>query len=214
MQLASFFVDHVCENEKKQDRVFTASIFEALMYRIRLQVPQGKQVVICTDNSRNYNNNVLPIYVPWICDAYNFELTTLLHPDECCGKSCVDCHFAVSFRLLKRYVMESKFDVLTPEDIVDALRYEGGIRNTLVDYVRVIRKFKTILEYECSEKVNLVGNLVSTCDIQYERIEEGKYMMKCFKYSGAHYRVFSINNHESIVILNYAEQTSVERETY
>lgn len=37
--LASFFVDHIAENDKKQDRVFTASIVEALVYRIHRQLP-------------------------------------------------------------------------------------------------------------------------------------------------------------------------------
>lgn len=101
--MASFFVDHVCENDKKQDLVFTASIFETLLYRIRKELPEAAEIAFCTDNARNYNNNGLPILVPRLCHAYGFQLTTLLHPDACCGKSCADCHFAILFRLLKRY---------------------------------------------------------------------------------------------------------------
>lgn len=94
-KLTSFFVDQVCENDKKQDRIFTMSIFEALLYRIRTELPEAVEIGFCTDNARNYNNNVLQFYLPWVCEAYDFQLKTILHPDACCGKSCVDCHFAV-----------------------------------------------------------------------------------------------------------------------
>lgn len=80
-KLTSFFVDHVSENYKKQDRTFTASIFEALLYRIRKLFPEAVEIVFCTDNAKNYNKNVLPIFLPFICDAYGFQLTNFLHPD-------------------------------------------------------------------------------------------------------------------------------------
>lgn len=212
--LTSFFVDHVCENDKKQDRIFTISIFEAVLYRIRKEIPEATEIVFCTDNARNYNNNVLPVYLPWVCEQYGFHLHSILHPDACCGKSCVDCHFAVSFRLLKRYILETKFDVLTPEDIVDALRYEGGIRNTFVDYIRVNRKFKTIVWYETAEKLKLIANMESPAEIRYEKSDHGEFFVKCFKYSHAFYRVFCIKEHESIEVVNKPGHAAVDKESY
>lgn len=68
--LDMFFVDHIAENDKKQDMVFVASIAEALMFRIRKELPEADETAVCTDNARCYKNNFIPVILPDICEAF------------------------------------------------------------------------------------------------------------------------------------------------
>lgn len=116
------------------------------MYRVRKELPQVEEIAVCFDNARCYNNNFIPVILPAIWEAFNIHLQLFLHPDACCGKSCVDAHFAVSFRLLKRYITENRFDVLTREYIVDAITYDGWVMNTFVDYIKVNHNHDTLMK--------------------------------------------------------------------
>lgn len=108
-------------------------------------------------------------------------LKSYLHPDACCGKSCVDGHFAVLWRLLKRYIEETESDVVTTEDIMDALTYDGGIKNTVVDYLKVNRNHERFLNMALAEQFRIVERLGSPAEIKYERIRNGKYTLSSYK---------------------------------
>lgn len=173
-QLSMFSVDHIPGNDKKQDRMLTASIIDALCFRIRREIGIAREVVFCSDNARNYNNNMIPVLLPEICRSYGLELKVYIHPEACCGKSCVDAHFAVYFRHLKRYISEKKFDVLTPDYIVDTLVYDGGVLNTYVDYIETNRKHECLLDYEIADECDLCDVLDSPSEIRYRTIAEGQ----------------------------------------
>lgn len=164
--------------------MFTASIIEALCDRIKKEFPEAREIDFCSDNARYYNNNVLPVILPSICEAFSMKLDLYLHPDACCGKSCVvDAHFAVSFRHLKRYITETRFDVLTPEDIVDGLTYDHGVKNTYVDYIKVNRNHDKLMEYEYSNSCGLQCVLRSPAEMQYEYVSRNQYKVKAYQYS-------------------------------
>lgn len=78
-----FFVDHISENDKKQDRIFTASIIDGLLFRIKTELPGVREISFCTDNARNYNKNVIPVLLPMICNSHGMKLTVYIHPDAC-----------------------------------------------------------------------------------------------------------------------------------
>lgn len=173
-----------------------------------------EEISICSDNAKNYNNNIIPIILPAMCDAIGLRLTTFIHPDACCGKSCVDAYFAISFRHLKRYICETKFDVLTPEDIFDALTYEGGITNTFIDYIRVNRQHRNLIEYELADAEKLNCALESPYEVAYEKNSDGSFMMKSYKYSNCHYRLFKINSYECAQVVGDSNHRKEDKETY
>lgn len=156
-RLSMFFVARIAEKDKKQDRIFVASISDALLFRIKKELLEVVEISICTGNAKTYNNNVLPVMLKFICRAYDRGTSVYVHPDVCCGKSCVDSHLAVSFRLLN--------DVSTPEDIVDALIYEGGVKNIFFDFIKTNRLHEDILRYEVANEANLISNLRTTCEL-------------------------------------------------
>lgn len=106
---------------KKLDRGLTASIIEALFYRIKREMQCAEEIKICSYNARCYNNDTLPPMLPYICQAASLKLKVYIHLDACCSKICIDARFVVSFRHLKRYIMETGYNVLTLEDIIDSL---------------------------------------------------------------------------------------------
>lgn len=61
--------------------------------------------------------------------------------------------------------MEKPFDVLTLEDIVDALQHDGGVMNTFVDCIRINHNFRRLVELECAESNKLICNLESPAEI-------------------------------------------------
>lgn len=195
-RLSMFFVDHISENDKKQDRIFTASIIEALCIRIKKELPESSEIAFCSDNARNYNNDVLPVMLPMICSTHGILLNVYVHPDACCGKSCVGAHFAFSFRQLKRYITETGHDVLTPEDIVDALTYDHGVKNTFVDYIKTNRQHGTFLRYETAAEAKLISSLSTPAEIQYTDLEEGKYQLTRYRYSKCCFQKFDVDGHE------------------
>lgn len=97
------------------------------------------------ENARNYNNNYLPVLLPKICESNHIKLKTYLHPDAYCGKSCVDGHFTVLWRLVKRYIAETEIDMVTPEDIMDCVLHDGWFKNTASDYIKVNRNYDALV---------------------------------------------------------------------
>lgn len=195
----NFFIDHIPENYKKHYRVTVASISEALCFRIRKELPFAQEIAFCSDNARNYNNNTLPLILPIICKTVGLKLTLFLHPDACCGKSCADAHLALSLRHVKRYIMERCYDVLTPGDVVEALIYEGVVKNTFVDNIKVHHEHWKVLEFEMARKEGLLETLGTPCGIRYEHLPDGHYLLKLYTYSNCSNRSFIVRAYESSV---------------
>lgn len=87
-----FFVDHVIENDKKQDVIMVAVILDAILARIKQQLTDVLEVFFIIHNARNYQNDLLLVILPMICRTHDVELHNILHTDACYGKSCVDGH--------------------------------------------------------------------------------------------------------------------------
>lgn len=165
-----FFVDHVAEKDNRQDRIFTASIIEALCFRITKELPRTEDISFCSDNAIYYNKKVLPLILLAIFNAFQMKLELYLHPDAYFGKSFVDENFAVSCRQLKRYITEAGFDVLTPEDIVEALTVDGGVKNTFLDFIKVDRAHEKLMVYELCSACKLQATLGNFAEIRYEHL--------------------------------------------
>lgn len=123
----------------------------------------------------------------------------------------MDGHFAVLWRLLKRFVEETESDFLTPEDIIDAVTYDGGIKNTVVDYVKVNRNHDTTRIVKVVERLRMVQQLGSPAEIKFERLEEGKYALNCYKYSGCQYERVLVDGFESIIDRKYKVERAIEK---
>lgn len=151
-----------------------ASILDAIIAQITKQLPEVAELCFISDNARNYQNDLLPFIVPMICRTYEVDLYSILHPDACCGKSCVDGHFAVSWIYVKRYIEETQIDVNTPKDLMDALIYDGGVRNTVVESIKVKHDNETVADFLTARESGLMSRLGSPTEIHYEKRQDDK----------------------------------------
>lgn len=211
-KVSMFFVDHVIENEKKQDVMLTASIIDALCYRIKKQLSGTKEIVLISENAKNDNKDQLPLLVTKIIESHGMTIESFLHPDACCDKSCVDAHFSVAWRLIKRYTEETESDVITSEDIVDGLIYDDGVKNSVVDFSKINRNNRTLIEHDIASNMETMAPLGAPTEIKYQKIEYGKYKIFVYKYSGGQYDVSDINGSGCFYDPGYVHSKAVDKE--
>lgn len=73
----------------------------------------------------------------------------------------------------------------TPEDMCDAITYDGGIKNTIVNYIKMNRNHDTFLNLNIAEKLRMIDRLGTPAEIKYERLSEGNYALHSYTYSGS-----------------------------
>lgn len=73
------------------------------------------------------------------------------------------------------------------------MSYDGGVKNSVVDFIKVNRKNNTIVEYGIAHDAETLAPLGTPTEIKYERIEQGRYKLYVYKYSKCQYTVFSLS---------------------
>lgn len=181
-ELGFFFVDHIAENDNVQDCIETVSIVEALMFRIKRQLPKCRQLWIVTDNARCYKNDLFSGIVLQVCKQRSITLKGIIHPAAQDGKNMVDAHFAIAKRHVLRYIAEQKADVIVPEDIVKALTYDHGLPNSVVDFINVDRSNHNLQRWGSAKKED-ISSLGAVGEIVFERKECGEDIGHVYQYS-------------------------------
>ena len=80
-ELCMFFINNIVENDTTQDLVTTVGIIEAMLYRVRHELPECEEIYIVSDNAVCYQNELFPVILPAICKNLRFVLKVLIHPD-------------------------------------------------------------------------------------------------------------------------------------
>lgn len=114
-------------------------ILQAIVSRTGVLLPSANRIWLGPDNARTYQNEFTPVLEPFICAAYGFPLEPYLHPETARGKSLVDAHFSFKMRHVHGYVKEKQMVVATPEELVRALHYDGGISNCAAESITARR---------------------------------------------------------------------------
>jgi hypothetical protein len=73
-----------------------------------------------------------------IAKYHGLELVIYIHTGVQDGKGPIDGHFATAMAHVQQFCNRGN-DILTPEDIVTALRSNGGVSNSLAEMVAVNR---------------------------------------------------------------------------
>ena len=194
--LSMFFVDTIVENDTAQDMLSTLSIVEALLCRIRQQLPSSTHLTFISDNATTYQNDLLPVALVSIARDQEFTMQGFIHPDSQCSKNMVDAHFAVAKRHILRYIKETTKDVVTPKDIYDALVYDDGLRNTAVDYVVFERDSDALRDWTASWKSGLLKKMGRVGEFVYRTVMEHT-QIDAYVYSGAEYVTYKVEGKET-----------------
>lgn len=123
--------------------------------------------------------------------------------EELCRRTL--CHIVSTLEAIR-------FDVLTPEDIVEALTYDGGVKNTFVDYIKVDRGHERLLEYEFASLCKLQAMLGSLAEIRYEHVSQTEYNLKTYRYSNCCFRKSHVDGVQSAEIIDPEHKKTVDWE--
>lgn len=178
-----FFIDHVVQNSNLQNVAMTLNILDAVCYRVKLQLPSCKFISLVTDNANSYQNNTFPLLAYFICKEHGLSLRVVLHPDSQDGKCLVDAHFAVSSRVVDRYITSTQLQVETPDDLVTALTYNGGVKKTAVDMICIERRFELLDAWKKGVQDGKIINLRRRGEVQFYDEGDGLIRVEAFNYS-------------------------------
>ncbi|GFH48991.1 hypothetical protein CTEN210_05467 [Chaetoceros tenuissimus] len=138
-----YYIDQVLDKTNKQDTWSTATLIEAAIAAVKLDLPQLEKAVVCCDNTAIYSSKYLVILLCIINAKHygTFYFERLFHTETQDGKGVTDSHFAISmkqlWRFINRYLPNRLHKILTPHGLTFALSWQGGIRNSIVQLVDI-----------------------------------------------------------------------------
>jgi hypothetical protein len=130
------YYDHISSSNSKQDWKAVLSYFEATLMRMKQDLPHVNTIYIQSDNARCYKTPGLLFGMFVVCQKHNVKLISFIHSGIQDGKGPIDGHFAVGMKHVIRYVNGGN-NVVTSLDLIDALRSNGGINNSIAEMVHV-----------------------------------------------------------------------------
>lgn len=128
------YFDHISQGDTKQDREAVISMIEAILMRIKRDLPQVKRIVIQSDNASAYQNTLLPLLFPYLSVVHGILVSRFIHTETQDGKGVLDAHFARSMQVLRSWVREDN-NCITPTQAVVGLKNNGGLPNCVVELV-------------------------------------------------------------------------------
>lgn len=176
-ELSLFFVDTVFESCGAQDTMTTANIIDCLCIRLTREIGSLKEVVLVSDNAPNYVNLTMTLIIYYIFKFHSLRLLEVLHPDAQESKNMVDAHFGIGSRQIGTYIRENDLAVLCPDDIAEALIYNGGVKSTSVDFLKVNLQSKRLKRWfearDDKKKSNQFDIIGTSGEIKIHEMEDG-----------------------------------------
>jgi hypothetical protein len=107
--LNELYLDHIVDNENKQDKLAVISILEAVILAIRKHLPNIDQKILQSDNAGCYQNTMLMLLIPYLSYAHGIEISRIIHTETQDGKSVLDAHFARSMQRIISWCKEGNY---------------------------------------------------------------------------------------------------------
>lgn len=126
----------------------------------------------------------MPVIVPFICQRYDIKVHSIVQSETQDGKGVADIHFATAMRHVIRYIEERRADIITPEDLVTALKHGQGMKGCIAELFNVNRNCKQYDFWWNAFKVGVeIGHLGRQNVIEYdhENSRKNRFIAKCFK---------------------------------
>ncbi|EFX76844.1 hypothetical protein DAPPUDRAFT_106758 [Daphnia pulex] len=147
--LHTFYMDHVIENENKQDVTAVFSVLEAILMRLKAILPHLKTVYLQSDNAGCYQNTLMVFILPHLSYVHGVCIRRFIHTETQDGKSVLDAHFARSSQIVDDLSKEGN-DVVTPTQLVTALKSYGGLENCVAELISLKSGRLNMLRQACS----------------------------------------------------------------
>jgi hypothetical protein len=115
-----------------------------------------------------------------IAKYHGLELVNYIHTGVQDGKGTIDGHFVATMTHIQRFCNTGN-DILTPEDIITALRSNGVVYNSLAEMVALNRD---AMQKNVALREPIIKRLINTkkdFEVQFDNISES---LTSFQYSG------------------------------
>ena len=132
------YYDQIISTGGKQDWMVVLSCFEAVVMNIKRTMPNVTKVYVQSDNAKCYRSAFLVVGMALVAQHHNITIPRFIHTGVQDGKGPIDAHFATSNRHVVCYVNEGN-NVITPYDLVKALKHGNGVNNSQVNLIHVDR---------------------------------------------------------------------------
>jgi hypothetical protein len=151
-----------------QENGAVASYFEATCIRLKKDFPHINVIHLQTDNARCYKAPELIFALQLIAHSHCLKILCYIHTGIQDGKVPIDGHFATAMKHISRFCNMGN-DVVTPVDLVKALRANGGLNNctaVMVDINRVqIGKLYDLHKHQ----IRLLRSIKNHSEIEYQQ---------------------------------------------
>lgn len=191
------YFDHISAGDCKQDYGAVLTYFEALVMKITETYPHIKRLFVQSDNARCYQKGELIVGLHKVCRQYGVKIVSFIHSGVQYGKGCINAHFATAMRHVIRYV-NFGMDVITPLDLVKALKSKKGVTNCIVQLVGINRRKLQEFERKYQEAIKMVAKI-------------GEHVETVFDNEENLFRVFQYSNYGCGVNINISDCTSLSK---
>lgn len=180
-----------------QDFLAVLSIIDAILARLRLELPTVTSIFMLSDNARCYQNDILTVAVPYITKEHGIFLSGIVHSETQRGKSLLDAHFAIAMMHVNLYCRETRRDVTTPGDIVVALNSFKGVANCTGEMVHISREHEGLKKWLEAKKTKHISALDRVNEVLYAPWNGEEITANCYKLSGREETKYQFNKFRS-----------------
>ncbi|GMF29003.1 unnamed protein product [Phytophthora lilii] len=128
------YYDRFSVSDMKQDREAVVSLIEAVLIRLKRDLPHITRITFLSDNATCYQNWLIPLILPYLSHVHGIDVVRIIHTETQDGKSILDAHFARAMEHIVEWVKEGN-NCLTPTQAVIGLQSNGGILNCVAELI-------------------------------------------------------------------------------
>eukprot|EP00731_Ephydatia_muelleri_P017573 Em0010g671a len=131
------FVDCIVQDDVKSDSFVALSCLEAGLHALHRRFPHLKQVILQSDNAKNFSGKDMKMFVHQAVSSTGMELLAYHHNEAAAGKDVCDTHFAHQQARVDAYISEGDGGrkVSTAKQLAVALSTKS-VKNTIVLLVK------------------------------------------------------------------------------
>ena len=131
------FVDCIVQDDEKSDSFVALSCLEAGLHALHRRFPHLKQVILQSDNAKNFSGKDMKMFVHQAVSSTGMELLAYHHNEAAAGKDVCDTHFAHQQARVDAYISEGDGGrkVSTAKQLAVALSTKS-VKNTIVLLVK------------------------------------------------------------------------------
>ena len=161
------YFDQISSGDSTQDWAAVLTYFEASCLSIIKQFPHVCEMIVQTDNARAYKTPELILGMKLVAEKHGLRIVRYIHTGVQDGKGPIDGHFAVAMKHVLRYC-NSGNNVVTPVQIVDALRSNGGVNNSISEMISINRPHIARFIQEYRDVIGRISHVKGHAEVVYD----------------------------------------------